>query len=100
LSEPAQELEDPCTEGNVEHRDRLVGHEELRAERERRRNSHTLSLATRELVRISVEVQRGGSQSGLLERCCDLGSAFGSRAGAVDGERLLDGCGDTESRVE
>ena len=52
----AQQVEDLRLDRDVERRDRLVGHDHLRLERERAGDADALALAARELVRIAVVV--------------------------------------------
>ena len=50
-----EQVEHGRLHGDVERRDRLVGHEQLGLERERPRDRHALALAARELARVRVE---------------------------------------------
>ena len=73
--------------GDVECRDRLVGHDQARVERERARDADALALAAGELVRIAVVVLRGEAHDlhQLLHARLDLAARL-----AVDHERLAD----------
>ncbi len=53
LAEPVEEREDPRPHRDVEHRNGLVGDQQLRLEHERRRDGDALPLASGELVRES-----------------------------------------------
>ena len=53
---------------DVEHRDGLVGDEQLRLEHERGRDRDALALAARELVRVAVEEQLGRVEARPLQR--------------------------------
>ena len=63
-----EQVEDARAHRDVEHRDGLVGDEQLRLEHERRRDRDALPLAARELVRVAVEEELGGREPGALER--------------------------------
>ena len=52
LGEVSEQVENLRLNGHVERRDGLVGHNKLRACRERAADGNTLSLPARELVRI------------------------------------------------
>ena len=51
-----EQVQDLGLDRDVERRDRLVGDDQLRLERERARDADTLALAARELVRVAVDV--------------------------------------------
>ena len=100
VAELVEDAEDPGAHRDVEHRDRLVGDEQLRAEDEARRDRDALALATGELVRVAVGEELGGRETDLLQRLGDRGAALGARPDPVDDERLGDGRRDAEARVE
>jgi hypothetical protein len=100
-AEAVEELEDPGPHGHVEHRHRLVGDEELGLEHERRGDSDPLALATRELVRITVEEELGRGELDPRERVAYERRPLRLRAPElVDEERLLDGGAHGEPRIE
>ena len=55
LPQAVEQAEDACTHRDIEHRDRLVGDQQLRLEHERGRDRHALTLATGELVGVAVD---------------------------------------------
>ena len=59
FAQAVEHVEDTRPDGDVEHRDRLVGDEHVRLEHERRGDRHPLALAARELVRVPVEIELG-----------------------------------------
>ena len=91
LAQPVEERQDSRADGDVEHRDRLVGDEQARLEDERRRDRDPLALPTRELVRVAVEeeLRRRSSTRSSASRDPIRALAPSSRR-AVDEERLLD----------
>ena len=56
--EPLHQVEDLGLDRDVERRDRLVGDDQLRLERESARDADALALAAGELVRIAPDVAR------------------------------------------
>ena len=53
-----QELENLRADRDIERRDRLVGHQDARPQRQRARDGDALALAAAELVRIAVGIER------------------------------------------
>ena len=80
LAQPVEERQDPRPHRDVEHRDRLVGDQQLRLEHERGRDRDPLALAARELVRIAVDEELGRRQPGPLHRLAHLRLALVLRA--------------------
>src|SRR5439155_24001988 len=56
LLEVLEQVEDLRLHGDIERRDRLVAHDQLRVDSERTRDADALSLTTRELMRETVVV--------------------------------------------
>ncbi|CAM5491577.1 hypothetical protein SCANM63S_02430 [Streptomyces canarius] len=54
--EPVEQVDDLRLDGDVERRDRLVGHDDLRAQRESAGDADALALAAGELVGVAVDV--------------------------------------------
>ena len=98
--QPVEQVEDARAHGHVEHRDGLVGDEQLGLEHERRRDRDALPLAARELVRVAVEEQLGRREPGALERLAHALGALRARADAMDHERLRDRVAHAVARVE
>ena len=99
-AQAVEQVEDAGAHRHVEHRDGLVGDEQLRLEHERGRDRDALPLAARELVRVAVEEQLGGRQAGALERLAHALDALLARADAVDHERLGHRVAHAVARVE
>ena len=83
---------------DVERRDRLVGDDERRVERERPRDADPLALAAGELV--GVAVLHRLAQADDVEQFLHALRALGGRADPVHVERLADGLGDGAARAE
>ena len=64
-----QQVDDLRLDRHVERRDRLVGHDQLRVERERAGDADALPLAAGELVRVAVVVL--GVEADDLEQLLD-----------------------------
>ena len=97
-----EEREDPGAHGDVEHRDRLVGDEQLRVEHEARRDRHALALAAGELVRVAVEEELGRRQARRAQRVAHALLALARRRrpprGSSSGSSTV--CAHAEARVE
>ena len=101
FAQAVEHVEDTRPDGDVEHRDRFVGHQNVRLEHERRGDRHPLALAARELVRVPVEIELGRRELDPDECIVNPRGSLGLRAAeAVDQERLLDHGADAESRIE
>ena len=85
-----EDAEDPGPHGHVEHRDGLVGDEEVGVEDEARGDGDALPLAAGELVRIAVEEELGRVEARRAEGLLDLAPPLLLRADPVHHERLLD----------
>src|SRR5436190_1465816 len=83
---------------DVERRDRLVGDDQLRTQRERACDADPLSLPAGELVREAVVVLRREADG--LEQLLDLLTALASVADAVDLQRRGDDRTDALARIE
>ena len=83
---------------DVEGGDRLVGHDQLRAQRERARDPDPLPLPARELVREAVVVLR--READLLEQLLDGLLALLAVADPVDAHRVADDRADALARVQ
>ena len=100
----AHELVEQCddlgADRHVEHRDRLVGDQDLRLRRQRPRDHHALALPAGELVRQLVEVLRrpGSSRPSPAARRRVRGPAARPCRGscAAAGQRVRDGAGRVE----
>ncbi len=99
-AQPVEQVENAGAHRHVEHRDRLVGDQQLRLQHERGRDRDALPLAAGQLVRIAVEEQLGGGQPGALERLAHALGALLARADAVDHERLAHRVAHAVARVE
>ena len=95
-----QQIDDLRLDRDVERRDRLVAHDQLRLDRERARDADALALAAGEFVRIAAHVV--GLQADRLEQ---FDHAIGERTASsrrelVDGQRLADDRADRHARIE
>ena len=88
--EVLEQVQDLRPAGGVDHGDRLVGHEVVRAQHHGPRDADALPLAARERVRVRLGELGGRRELDLLERRQDARLALGADARAVDDERLLD----------
>ena len=101
LAQSVEQVEDACAYRDVEHRDGLVGHEQLGPEDDARRDRDALALPARELVRVAVEEELRRIELHATEGLPHALAPIGLRvAEAVDDERLLDCCLHGEARVE
>ena len=89
------QVDDLCLYRHVEGRDRFVADDEARSQRECARNTDTLTLAARELVRIASGI--GLRQANQIEQFAD---SIGSVRNVVDVERLADDLGHRHTRVK
>jgi hypothetical protein len=85
---------------DVQHRDRLVRHDQLRSDHERTGDHDTLALAARQFMGIAGGVLLGGAQAGSIEGAEDALATLARRAKAVDDQRLGDEIVDRLLRVE
>ena len=92
------QVEDLGLDGNVERRNRLVGDDEFRVERERSGEADTLPLTARELVRI--QLGRAGGETDLAEELDDTFVLRTTVTDPLDDERLPDDRLDAHARVE
>ena len=83
---------------DVERRDRLVAHDQLRAERQRAGDADALALAARELVREVGHLR--GPQADAVEQRRHLRGALALVGHAVDQQRLADDVARGHARVE
>ena len=93
-----QQVDDLRLDRDVERRDRLVGDDQRRVQRERAGDADALALAAGERVREAVHV--GGRQLHQVEQLAHPPPALLERAHAVDQQRLGDDVGDRHARVE
>ena len=101
LAQAVEHVQHAGPDRDVEHRDRLVGDEEVGLEDERGCDRDPLALTAGELVREAVEEELGRRELDLDERIANARCPLGLRAAeVVDQERLLDRCADPEPRVE
>ena len=106
IAEPAapqavEQIEDAGAHRDVEHRYGLVGYEQLRLQHERCRDRDALSLAARELVRVTLEEELGGGEPGALERIVHALGALCSRPPMRwISERLAHGVPHAVARIE
>ena len=100
VPEAVQEAEDTRPHRHVEHRDRLVGHEELGVEDQARGDRDALPLAAGKLVWVAIDVQLWRRQPRPCKRVPHPLVALFSVPDPVDDERLLDGRPHLEARVE
>ena len=101
LAQPVEQVQDSRADGDVEHRDGLVGDEQVRPEDDARRDRDALALTARELVRVALEEELGRRKLDACQRIANaLAPLLPRAAEAVDLERLLDGGLHREARVE
>src|SRR4051812_28815337 len=81
-----QEIDDLCLNGQVERRDGLVRHDELRAQRDRARDADALALPAGELMRVASSGR--ARQADELEQLGDSFTAPRTLAFAVGYQRL------------
>ncbi|MPL80475.1 hypothetical protein SDC9_26375 [bioreactor metagenome] len=81
-----KQVEHPRLHRDIQRRDALVGDDELRLQRKGAGDADPLALATRELVRIAVELI--AVEADPLEQRGDAGASGLGRADAVDEKRL------------
>src|SRR5881409_921076 len=91
LPQLQEQLEDFRADRHVEHRDGLVGHDELGIQDERTRDRYALSLASGELVRIAEQEVPRWSQTGIGQGLLDPRFRLGAvPAQAIHNQRLRD----------
>ena len=84
-----EQVDDLRLDRDVERRDRLVGDDELRVQRERAGDADALALAARELVRVAVAVLRREADE--LEQLRTRAASIWPRSPMlVDAQRLGD----------
>ena len=93
-----EQVDDLRLDRDVERRDRLVGDDQPRAQRERPRDADPLALPARELVRVAVDVV--GREADDLEQLLHAPAHLAARALPVDAERVADDLADALARVE
>ena len=98
LLEPVHQVEDLGADGDVERRDRLVGHDQPRAEGQRPGEADPLALAAGKLVRVAFH--RARAEPDLLQKLDDPLPALLLVAEAVDDQRLGQDVADPHARVE
>ena len=98
VDEPPQQDEDRRLRRDVERGRRLVGDQQLRAQRDGHGDADALALAARQFVRIA----RGGDvrEADAVERRAGDRARLGARGGAVDADRLRDLVADRLKRVQ
>src|SRR5690606_5088524 len=84
--------------GDVERADRLVADDQLRLQRQRARDADALSLAARELVRITTHEVR--IHADLLEQGLHLATQRGAARATEDLERLADDLFDRHAWIQ
>ena len=101
LPQLVEEREDAGPHRHVQHRDGLVGDQQLGVEYQAGRDRHALALPTRELVRVAVEEELRRRQPCAVESIAHQPVAAAlAVALAVDDQRLLDSRPNSEPRVE
>ena len=83
LVQLAQRAQDGRAQRRIDHRDRLVGDDQLRAQQQRARHHDALALAAAELMRIAAE-DLLGPQADRAQRVLDQAAAFGLRPGQTE----------------
>ena len=100
-AQAVEQPQDAGSDGDVEHRHRLVGDQQLGIEHQAGGDRDALPLAAGQLVRIALDVQVGRRQAGALHGLAHLRLAvLARRLDAVDQQRLLDRVAHREPRVE
>ena len=99
LLQVEQQVDDLRLHRDVERRDRLVGDDEARVERQRARDADALALAAAEGVREAVACTAPAAPPGRAapRRAC---AGCSRRADAVDQQRLADDVADHHARIE
>ncbi len=98
LLQPHHQVDHLRLDRHIQRRDRLVGDDEPRVERERAGDADALPLATGEFVRIAAHLRR--AQAHLVEQRGDAPHPLGARGDAVHLERLADDVARGHARVE
>src|ERR1051326_6605127 len=93
-----QHVENLHLDRNVQRRDRFIGHDETRVDRECPRDADALALPAREFVRVTTVILR--PQTDAREQLLDATTPLGSARDVVDGEAFTDDLADTHARVE
>ena len=96
--EVVEQVDDLRLDRDVERRDRLVGDDQLRPQRERAGDPDPLALAARELVREAVVVL--GREPDALQQLLDLAAQLAPLASAVELQRVADDLADPLAGVE
>ena len=101
LFQVLQKVQYPDTDGDVEHRHRLIGEQHLRRRSERSRDCHALALATAQLVGKLVEVALGRCEIDLAKQPGQKLSALGfRRLRMMDADRTPEHVAHRVDRVE
>ena len=93
-----EQVDDLRLNRDVERRDRLVGDDQLRVQRERAGDADPLALSAGELVRVPVQVGRGEPDD--LEQLLHLLPHLRPRADPVDPEWIADDLHDTLAGIQ
>ena len=100
IAQLVEDREDARADGDVEHRDGLVGDEEIGLQRQARGECDPLPLASGELVRKPLREELRRREPDLLERMVHRHAPLGARADLVDQERLRDGRRHAEAGIQ
>ena len=92
------QVDDLRADRDVERRDRFVGDDDLRLQRQRARNGDPLPLAAGEFVRIALRMIR--RQTDVFEQPRDALFGCRARGDAVNVQRLGDRKSDRQARIE
>src|SRR5262245_65960273 len=98
LFQVEQQLDHLRLDRHVERRDRFVGDDQSRIERERTGDADSLTLSSAELVPIPQSVCR--LEANQLEQLGDASTPRWFCAEAMDDQRLLDDVADAHARVQ
>ncbi|CRX24549.1 hypothetical protein PAERUG_P54_1_London_24_VIM_2_04_13_04031 [Pseudomonas aeruginosa] len=98
LAQPLEQFQHLRLHRDVQRRDRFVGDDQLRVERQRAGDAEALALAAGELVRVTGHGV--GGQADVLEQRGDPLAAFGQRQAVVNQQRLADQFQHRLARVE
>ena len=96
--QPGDQVQHLRAHRNVQRRDRLVGDDQLRVQRQGARDADALPLPAGKLVRVAVE--HVAAHADHLQQLLDLAVALGGRADAVYVQRLTNGLRDRAARAQ